>query len=170
MADKRKPTLCSMRDIVNFMLESDNEIDLGEHLSDESNVESDWEYEEEHFQPQKSADSPPLACNSTENNVIMDDSQTYDVPSVSTLISSSNSTDNLVDTTDETNADETIDHESLQEASIESNAEDVVRLLVIEINLYAANFYAENPEASETSYTGFWQDVDEVEMRTFIIA
>ena len=53
----------------------------------------------------------------------MDDSQTYDVPSVSTPISSSNSTDNLVDTTDETNTGETIDHESLQEASIESNAD-----------------------------------------------
>ena len=45
--------------------------------------------------------------------------------------------------------------------------EDVVRLLVIETNRYTANFYAENPEASETSYTGSWQDVDEVEMRTF---
>ena len=84
MADKRKPTLRSMRDIVNFMLESDDEIDLGEHSSDESNVESDWEYEEEDFQPQKPADSPPLACNSTESDVIMDDSQIYDVPSVST--------------------------------------------------------------------------------------
>ena len=121
MADKRKPTLRSMSDIVNFILESDDEIDLGEHSSDESNVESDWEYKED-FQPQKPADSPPLACNSTESDVIMDDSQTYDVPSVSTPISSSNSTDNLVDTTDETNTGETIDHESLQEASIESNA------------------------------------------------
>ena len=52
MADKTKPTLRSMSNIVNFMLESDDEIDLGEHSSDESNVESDWEYEEEHFQPQ----------------------------------------------------------------------------------------------------------------------
>ena len=104
------------------MLESDNKIDLGEHSSDESNVESDWEYEEEDFQPQKSADFPPLACNSTQSDVIMDDSQTYDVPSVSTPISS-NSTDNLVDTTDETNTGETIDHQSLQEASIESNTD-----------------------------------------------
>ena len=77
MADKRKPTLRSMTDIVNFMLESDDEIDLREHSSDESNVESDWEYEKD-FQPQKPADSPPLACNSTESNVIMDDNQTYD--------------------------------------------------------------------------------------------
>ena len=89
--------------IVNFLLKSDNEIDLGEDSSDESNVERDWEYEEEDFQPQNPADSPPLACNSTESDVIMDDSQTYDVPSVSTPISSSNSTDNFVDTTDETN-------------------------------------------------------------------
>ena len=44
---------------------------------------------------------------------------------------------------------------------------DVVRLVVVETNRYAANF-AENPEASETSYTGSWQDVHEVEMRTFI--
>ena len=46
--------------------------------------------------------------------------------------------------------------------------EDVVRLLVIETKRYAANFFAEYPEDSETSYTGSWQDVDEVEMRTFI--
>ena len=46
--------------------------------------------------------------------------------------------------------------------------EDVVRLLVIETNRYAANFFAENLEASEKSYTDSWQDVDEVEMRTFI--
>ena len=233
----------------------------------------------------------------------MDHSQTHDVPFVGKPISSSNSTDNLVDTTDETNTGETIDHESLQEASIESNAdvdednqindsfedvtlanlqqqyqqkretvtravgtrgvrtrggvrtsggvkrtrgkaqategrgrgrgrgrgqgrgrgrgqnctaqnpdetwklvsketveeqnvppvfldhaqlniqmqsttpldffelyftEDVVRLLVIKTNRYAVNFFAENPEASETSYTGSWQDVDEVEMRIFI--
>ena len=45
--------------------------------------------------------------------------------------------------------------------------EDVVRLLVIKTNRYAVNFFAENPEVSETSYTGSWQDVDEVEMRTF---
>ena len=38
--------------------------------------------------------------------------------------------------------------------------EDVVRLLVIETNCYAANFYAENPEASETNYIGSWQDID----------
>ena len=31
--------------------------------------------------------------------------------------------------------------------------EDVVRLLVIETNRYAANFFAENPEASEASYS-----------------
>ena len=107
--------------IVNFLLKSDNEIDLGEDSSDESNVERDWEYEEEDFQPQNPADSPPLACNSTESDVIMDDSQTYDLPSVITPISS-NSTDNLVDTTDETNTGEGIDHESLQEASTELNA------------------------------------------------
>ena len=41
MADKGKPTLCCMSDIVNFMLESVDEIDLREHSSDESNVESD---------------------------------------------------------------------------------------------------------------------------------
>ena len=41
MADKRKPNLLSMSDIVNFMLESDDEIDLREHSSDESYVESD---------------------------------------------------------------------------------------------------------------------------------
>ena len=69
MADKRKPTFGSMTDIVNFMLESDDEIDLGEHSSDESNVESGWEYEEEDFQLQKPADSPPLACNSPESDV-----------------------------------------------------------------------------------------------------
>ena len=108
--------------IVNVLLKSDNEIDLGEDSSDESNVERDWEYEEEDFQPQNPADSPPLACNSTESDVIMDNSQTYDVPSVSTPISSSNSTDNFVDTTDETNTGEGIDHESLEEASIELNA------------------------------------------------
>ena len=122
MADKRKPTLCSMSAIVNFLLKSDDEIDLGEDSSDESNVESDREYEEEDFQPQNPADSPPLACNSTESDVIMDNSQTYNVPSVSTPISSSNSADNLVDTTDETNTGESIDHESLQEASIDLNA------------------------------------------------
>ena len=88
MADKSEPTLHSMSDIVKFMLESDNEIDLGEHSSDESNVESDWEYEEEDFQPQNPADSSPLACNSTESDVIMDDCQIYDVPSVSTPIPS----------------------------------------------------------------------------------
>ena len=88
MPDKSEPTLHSMSDIVKFMLQSDNEIDLGEHSSDESNVESDWEYEEEDFQPQNPADSPPLACNSTESVVIMDDSQIYDVLSVSTPISS----------------------------------------------------------------------------------
>ena len=54
MADKRKPTLCSMSDIVNFMLESVDEIDL-EHSSDESNVESVWKYEKD-FQSQKPAD------------------------------------------------------------------------------------------------------------------
>ena len=47
MADKRKPTLRSMSAIVNFLLKSDDEIDLGEDSSDESNVESDREYEEE---------------------------------------------------------------------------------------------------------------------------
>ena len=47
MADKRKPTLRSMSDIVNFMLESDDEIDLGEYSSAESNVKCDWEYGED---------------------------------------------------------------------------------------------------------------------------
>ena len=40
MADKRKPSLRSMSDIVNFMWESDDEIDLGEHSSDDCSVES----------------------------------------------------------------------------------------------------------------------------------
>ena len=125
MAEKLRPAMRSMNDIVDFMLESDDEIDLGEHSSDESNVDSDWEYEEEDFQPQKPVDSPPLACDSDESNVTMDDicSQTNDVPSVSTPISTSNSTDILMENADNTNTCESTCNESLEEASSESDVD-----------------------------------------------
>lgn len=47
---KRQQTLCSMKDIANYLLESDNEIDLRGQPLHERDADSGWEYEEEEFQ------------------------------------------------------------------------------------------------------------------------
>ena len=47
MAQNRKQSLRSMDQIVDFMLDSDDDIDLGEHSSDMSDLDSDWECEVE---------------------------------------------------------------------------------------------------------------------------
>lgn len=45
MAENHKQNLQSMNQIVRFMLDSHDAIDLGEHFSDESDLDNDWECE-----------------------------------------------------------------------------------------------------------------------------
>ena len=47
MAEDRKKNIQSMDQIVHFMLDSDDDIDLEQHSSDESDLDSDWECEVE---------------------------------------------------------------------------------------------------------------------------
>ena len=42
MAQNRKQSFRSMDQIVDFMLDSDDDIDLGKHSSDMSDLDSDW--------------------------------------------------------------------------------------------------------------------------------
>ena len=53
----------SMAEIVNFMIESDDDIDLGDDSADKSNLDSDWEYEIEPIKP-----TPGVADSAGEND------------------------------------------------------------------------------------------------------
>ena len=53
-----------MAEIVNFMIESDDDIDLGDDSADKSNLDSDWEYEIEPIKP-----TPGVADSAGENDL-----------------------------------------------------------------------------------------------------
>lgn len=101
MAEKtNKQTLCSMKDIVDYMLESEDEIDLGGHSPDESDIDSNWGYEEEVFQVSAPTNPPESStvCSSydTKCNPFLNDLNT--LPTVSnTSPTSSSLSCNLID-------------------------------------------------------------------------